>query len=68
MISGDSRGLFNGEPRVLLTIKICRVSKFCQTAFNSVDGALRTIVLRFALLRGVLVKSGAQFTRGLLAG
>lgn len=66
IMSGDSNGLFRDEPRVLLTMKICRVSRFCQTAFSSVDGARKTIFLRLTLLRGVLVRSGVQFTVGLL--
>lgn len=66
IISGDSKGLFKDEPSVLLTMKICRVSKFCQTAFNSVDGARKTMLRRLMLRRGVLERSGVQLTVGLL--
>ena len=66
MMSGDSNGLFSVEPKVLLTMKICRVSKFCHTAFNSVDGARNTRVRRLTLFNGVLERSGVQFTVGLL--
>jgi hypothetical protein len=63
--SGDSRGLFKV---VLVTIKICLVSRFCQTAFNSVEGARKVMLRRFALFIGVLVRSGVQFTVGLFIG
>lgn len=65
MMSGDSRGLFKHEPSVLLTMKIWRVNRFCQTAFSSVDGARKTMLRRFTLRRGVLVRSGVQFAVGL---
>lgn len=68
IMSGDSSGLFSDDPNVLLTIKICRVSKFCQTAFSSVDGARRIMLRRLTLRNGVLVRSGVQLTVGLLAG
>lgn len=64
MTSGDSRGLFREDPNALLTRAICRVRKFCQTAFNSIDGARRIIVRFLTLLRGVRDKSGAQLTLG----
>lgn len=65
IMSGDSKGLFRDDPKVLLTMKIWRVSKFCQTAFSSVDGARRMIFRRLTLRNGVLVKSGVQFAVGL---
>jgi hypothetical protein len=68
MMSGDSSGLLRHDPSVLLTMKICRVSRFCQTAFSSVDGARSTMLRRLALLNGVLVRSGVQLTVGLLRG
>ena len=65
MMSGDSSGLFKDDPNVLLTIKICRVSKFCQTALSSVEGARRMTFRLLTLLKGVRVKSGVQFAVGL---
>lgn len=59
-ISGDSNGLFNDDPIVEFVMKICRVRRFCHTAFSSVDGARNIIFLRFALFMGVRVKSGVQ--------
>lgn len=65
MISGDSNGLLRDEPSVLLTMNICRVRRFCQTALSSVDGARKIIIRRFTLRRGVRVRSGVQLTVGL---
>lgn len=44
---------------------IWRVRRFCQTALSSDEAARRIKVRRLALFRGVLVRSGAQFTVGL---
>lgn len=56
----------NGFLSKLFHIYTCRCMRFCQTAFNSGDGARKIICLR-ALFLGVLVKSGVQCTVGLSA-